>query len=67
MNYFDNKVTLHKSIKPSFLSLLVLDKLNLFIYKGVLILYTNQWRRIVLINEWDWQHSLVLFEVKTSI
>jgi hypothetical protein len=58
-----NKITLHKTIFP----LLVLDKLNLVIYKGVFILYINSWHRIVLINEWDWQHSLVLFEVKSSI
>jgi hypothetical protein len=67
INKPENKITLHKRVKLSFFSLLVLDKLILFIYRGVFILYINQWRSITLMNEWEWQHSLVLFEVKTGI
>jgi hypothetical protein len=66
INECENKVTLHKTIKASFFSLLVWDKLDLFIYNNN-IRYINQWRHITLMNEWEWQHSLVLFKVETSI
>jgi hypothetical protein len=58
MNHFfiilRNKITLHKTTKASFFSLIVRNKLDIFIYKDVFIRYINQWRRIVLINVWDW-------------